>query len=884
MINSHGVNKRNFMKTVKKIVLATFLSVLLILIAIFALTVFAARSDVIRGDANSDGVVGVKDLMLLRQYLANYDFDNQVSAFDIGTGADVDGDGSVTLKDVVSLRRYLADADAITEITHKDGTATVFGKNGLEYTVTGYKSVELGKFVFNSGLQITFADGCFASEFNRMCFDYESTEPIKVYVTYTQGGKEKTDYFFLEATKKSFRGLIEGYLADKKGIELKKITVDTCENVEARFILHHFYTEVIPLYEDDLCVENGRYKIGVRLSWGGAMTYFEDKLDGDDTLGNLVNIHDTGRLIQQSFYGTYSNGEYVSVPNGNSETDKLWPYNPVQGGDRKNNGSDRLIDVEYDEEKDYIYIVSQALDWAYIKGLTYTYYENTYTIMEGKTDSNDDDYVVVDNVATDFSGWTHTTGGQEIPAVYLVSYFDTLSYYNGIKPWTDDNESIYYERDLVGWENAGIFPLYKGNTETWSIWINTDDNFGFGTYCPNIQRHVAIRHNYNGSKNPMANSTSYVAPSCFIVMQSYKPIEYSYILATGNPEDIRAIFKENKDFTDNASLSENRYDQLITYGKFDMANMDFTVPENADVFCAPRHVNIGYDGVENALRIYVENGNDPYASLNFDCNSDKVINSDDFNTIEIEYMLPMTNSKSSYTFVMFLSAGEVTDFNEANTVKETLVRDGKYHTIKIRVPKSKCQGDLHKIRFDPFHRAAAGDIMYIKSISLTTLDYPELGVDNDMSVLASEDFPAANAYTNVYIDESQNVLALKVEGGTDVSITLDFSRLFLSTVEYTGIQIEYMIPVTNSTTYCASSIYFATSTGTSFNGEKVVGSGRLTVDGEYHTMTFDFTQKSYYWKGNITRLRFDYFQNTPAEGDVMYIKRIRLVSVEDLNS
>lgn len=163
----------------------------------------------------------------------------------------------------------------------------------------------------------------------------------------------------------------------------------------------------------------------------------------------MVLFHDTGRLIQQSFYGTYTNSDtdslfgegYVSVPNGDSDTATKWPYNPVQGGDRKNNGSDRLIDVEVGDN--YIYIVSQSLDWAYVKGttyetvydgLTYTYYENTYTIMEGKDEGTDDDYVLVDNVMTDFSGWDHVAGGQEIPAVYLVSYFDTLSFYNGVKP------------------------------------------------------------------------------------------------------------------------------------------------------------------------------------------------------------------------------------------------------------------------------------------------------------------------------------------------------------------------------------------------------------------------------------------------------------------
>ncbi len=866
------------MKNQKSSWLLIFAAMFLVLLFVLAGSVYAANGGR-RGDVTGDGVVDSKDVIALRQYLANYDYESGDALFDINKLADFNKDGTIDLSDVIALRNYLVTVDpGFAEITENNGTASVLGVNGLEYTATGFSAIENGKFVINSGYEITFDDEIFAESFNRISFEYESTEPLKVFVTYTLDGEEKTDYFFFEAGKSSFRGLIEGYIYGNVGVNLKKLTVNTCEEVDALFVLRGLETEEIPVYNDDLTVENDRYKIGVRLSWGGAMTYFEDKMDGDDELANLVNIHDTGRLIQQSFYGTYTNNDgYVSVPNG-GEGATLWPYNPVQGGDRFNQGSDRLIDVEYDEEKDYIYVVCQSLDWAYNKGLTYTYYENTYTIMEGKDEGAADDYVVVDNVMTDFSGWEHPAGGQEIPAVYLVSYFDTLSFYNGIKPWTGDDEGVIYESELKGWSQAGVFPLYKGNTETWSIWINTEDGFGFGTYCPNIQTHIAIRHQYNGSKDPMNNATSYVAPSCSIVMQSYNPIEYSYILATGNPEEIRAIFEENKDFSDNASLSENRYDQLLTYGKFDMMNMDFTLAENADIFYAPKNIDIGYDVVEEALKFTIIDGRDPYASMNFDWNSDKVIDSSDFNTIEIEYMLPMTNSKSASTLILFLSAGANNKFKDEYTVNGTIIRDGEYHVLKIRVPKGKIEGDMHRIRFDPFPSAAKDDVMYIKSISFTTVEYLELGVDNDMSLSGSESLSTNTSYTQTYIDEDQDALALKVSGGTDVYITLDFTNAFLSTIEYTGVVIEYMIPKTNSYRTPSTSIYFATSDYTGFSGDRVVRSKSLVADGQYHTTTLIFENHEQ-WTGNITSLRLDYFQNAVKDGDVMYIKRITFINV-----
>lgn len=881
-----------------------FAAVLGVLLTAIVITV-AANTQTGPGDFNGDRTVDSRDLIYLRQYLAAYDYSNETppQTHPIPDGADINGDGKINLKDVVDLRAYLADRYTVIN-ENDDGSASVLSKTGLTYTVSGYTSIANDQFVFSkeNALTVTFDEDLFTKEFNRVAFEYNTDVPLKLSINYTRDGEDKTDYFFLLPEDTSFRGLVEEYVYGEKGTNLISLTVEPCENVEASFILDSFSTELIPVYADDLCVENDRYKIGVRLSWGGAMTYFEDKLDGDEDLGNLVNIHDTGRLIQQSFYGTYTNNDtdslfgegYVSVPNGDSDTASKWPYNPVQGGDRKNNGSDRLIDVEYDEEKDYIYIVSQPLDWAYVKGntyetiydgLTYTYYENTYTIMEGEDEGTDDDYVLVDNVMTDFSGWTHVAGGQEIPAVYLVSYFDTLSFYNGVKPWTGDNDNVFYEAELEGWSNSKSFPLYKGNTETWSIWLNTtetgegEEDFGFGTYCPNIQKHIAIRHQYDGSKDPMANSTSYVAPSCSIVMQSYKPIEYSYIFATGSFDQIRDVFTENKDFANNPDLSENRYDQLITYGKFDMMNMDFSVESNADIFHAPKHIQTSYDSVEKALKLYVDNSNDPYVSLDFDWNSDKVITAqEDFNTIEITYMLPMENSKTSDTLVLFLSAGDQSSFNESHTVKGTIVRDGEYHTLSIRVPKSKCSGEMHKIRFDAFTQpAAVGDVMYVKSIKLTTQDYPDIAVDNDMTSSGMENLFHFLNYTGASFDETQNAVVLERIGGSDVYASLDFSSLNLSTVEYPKFVVEYMVPTTNSKTTYGSALFYSTSDG-GISSEKTV-KATLTVDGEYHTATFDLSGEAS-WTGNVAVMRFDYFNGTCAEGDKIYIRRIALVRAD----
>ena len=51
--------------------------------------------------------------------------------------------------------------------------------------------------------------------------------------------------------------------------------------------------------------------------------------------------------------------------------------------------------------------------------------------------------------------------------------------------------------------------------------------------------------------------------------------------------------------------------------------------------------------------------------------------------------------------------------------------------------------------------------------------------------------------------------------------------------------------------------------------------GALIKDGEWHTAVVDLASLSF-WRGKVNLIRFDYFDSC-AEGDVMYVKEIRLV-------
>ena len=65
----------------------------------------------IYGDANDDGLINGKDVVLVRRYIAGYDYDTGISSVTVGRGADTNGDGTVNGKDVVLLRKYIASYD-----------------------------------------------------------------------------------------------------------------------------------------------------------------------------------------------------------------------------------------------------------------------------------------------------------------------------------------------------------------------------------------------------------------------------------------------------------------------------------------------------------------------------------------------------------------------------------------------------------------------------------------------------------------------------------------------------------------------------------------------------------------------------------------------------
>ncbi|MBQ7358379.1 MAG: hypothetical protein IJW65_06565 [Clostridia bacterium] len=427
---------------------------------------------------------------------------------------------------------------------------------GLHYTAAGEGvtfSAESGRFTITkeNGLKINISsqNEWVTEPFNKYNVGFYSSAPLKVIMTYTDNSELVTDVVYFEAGENLFSCLTLGYLKHVCATNIASIEIQILGNSSsAEFALYDITTEQVDVIEQGLTyIANERYVLGVKVAWGGGISFLLDKNDGKASLTNLINNADTGRLIQQSYYGTGDEREYERGTYGSTK----WNYNPVQGGNQFNDSS-RIIDVEINERS--IYIKAQPRDWAKTE-LAPSYMENVYTVYS--------DRIQVDNRFIDFSGYRyHPQAHQELPAFYTVGYLNTFAFYNGVQPWTGG--ALQYEESLAFWagNSNAYFNINARNTETWCAWINKAADYGIGLYTPNISILLAGRHAYESEPdtvNPASGSCSYVAPLRTLRLASFEALEYSYLITCGSTEEIRDTFTAYKDFADNADLSDSTF-------------------------------------------------------------------------------------------------------------------------------------------------------------------------------------------------------------------------------------------------------------------------------------------------------------------------------------
>ena len=387
--------------------------------------------------------------------------------------------------------------------------------------------------------------------------------------------------FFLEpSTNGTFGGYIDGFLSGTTRTAITSITFKPLDKNYMDFSLNsiNLSKATSPAGSDGMVYLDGTdYKIGIDLDWGGALTYLEDKtnsieaaksnqdtslptqvgfssqfegkyggvdlgalgyLGGKDkyqTSGNvnLINAHDTGRLIQQSYYGT---GSYPYEPGMYGEA--VWNYNPVQGGNLYNQAS-KIVDIRVSANE--IYIKCRPLDWAKDQQyITPSYMEAWYTLENGMMRAT--------CRFVDYSGYPSVTTTQELPAFYCVEPLNDFVYFAGGDAWSANNTQIT-RTDLGFWGTATNQDFICN--ENWAAFRSDEaDGFAFGIYCPGQTLfHTGVYYSGDGTTRcktldpATEDPTSYIGVVDTLHFQSYTPISYCYYLKTGTINTIRDSFK-----------------------------------------------------------------------------------------------------------------------------------------------------------------------------------------------------------------------------------------------------------------------------------------------------------------------------------------------------
>ena len=400
-----------------------------------------------------------------------------------------------------------------------------FGADISTKKQTEIKDMNLTDADVTNGFTVTVPAITGTLRFNRINFAYQTTAAVRAVFRYRLGRETLEEELLLSAKSQKASMLLDCYLSRKTASRLLSVRFEPIVAGQRCILSVSSFTcdlQSAPK-ENVLYIENEHYKAGVNLQWGGGLSWFEDKTNGD--YGNLLNNHDTGRLVQQSYYGPSEIEGYENGVFGNT----VWGYNPVQGGDMYGNSS-KLVAVEKSEDE--IRVVCRPLDWAQNNMLTQTYYTNVYKLT--------DKGLRVKNTAVDFLQTPWKERQQELPAFYAISALGNFWFYDGDQPWTGDELRV--ERDLPFWAGRPAFQLKDGNNETWCAWTD-DSDYGVGLFTPRAKSLLAGRFRYDGSADAGADATNYVAPLGVFGLEFDEPHSYYYYLTAGSVEQIRATFQ-----------------------------------------------------------------------------------------------------------------------------------------------------------------------------------------------------------------------------------------------------------------------------------------------------------------------------------------------------
>ncbi len=288
-------------------------------------------------------------------------------------------------------------------------------------------------------------------------------------------------------------------------------------------------------------LNNDTLHVKLDLTRGGAINYISES----GSTRNLVNIHDEGRYIQQSYYAGQTLNRQAD---GQNPRWSPWSWNPIQVGDSYNNRAE-ILEQRIDGNVLYTKCIPMLWDmnnepaeaemeqWTSLKG-------NVIQVHNKITCLRTDDI------------WKEgTNNSQELPAVYPIAALRNLYSYFGNSPFTggqlDNPEVVFLNGPTKFWGRYGNEMV----TESWMAFVD-DEQWGMGVYTPICNNFLAGMAGVPGGES-LSGSTSYIAPVKTVQMFKNTVYEYDYWLVIGTLNQIRSeiyslkgVQKNTWDFAD----------------------------------------------------------------------------------------------------------------------------------------------------------------------------------------------------------------------------------------------------------------------------------------------------------------------------------------------
>jgi hypothetical protein len=268
---------------------------------------------------------------------------------------------------------------------------------------------------------------------------------------------------------------------------------------------------------DLLFIENKVAKVGIDRSMGASITW----LSWEGNPENTINIHDPGRLLQQSYYAGKTLDRQAD---GQAKSWSPWSWNPIQGGgvnswaqvkSFRRIGAGRLYsktipklwDMPDEEAK-----AEMEQDTEFVRGMpNVVMVRNRLTCKRAKDDKWGD----------------AVPRHQELPACYFTSRFRNVEMYLGGGKW----ESV---------KQPPGPPWGKAEPPLNIMGCFADDGQGIVVFCPASDLHwnFGPHEKYDPGAKPTDDSCMHLAPIGVAKLGPQSILEYSYWIIVGEKSAI----------------------------------------------------------------------------------------------------------------------------------------------------------------------------------------------------------------------------------------------------------------------------------------------------------------------------------------------------------